>query len=253
VSGRTSIFGVELHEVGSEAEVRERLVALLEGDRTAAVFTPNPEILLRANRDPAYARVLNAADLALPDGTGVALVLSIRERRPIRRWPGVELAGRLMRLAAERGERVALLGAAPGVAARAIARWREIAPALDAVAVAPGVPIGPDGLGVTPDDEARTVEAIRTAAPTIVLVGLGAPKQERWIAEHKSMFPTVRILIGVGGSFDMWAGRFRRAPRPLHAVGLEWAWRLALEPSRWPRIVNAVVVFPLRVLADRRA
>jgi N-acetylglucosaminyldiphosphoundecaprenol N-acetyl-beta-D-mannosaminyltransferase len=86
-----------------------------------------------------------------------------------------------------------------------------------------------------------------------VLVGLGAPKQERWIARHADAFPSARILIGVGGAFDMWAGRFRRAPRALHAIGLEWAWRLALEPSRLPRIVNAVVVFPLRVLADRRS
>ncbi len=252
MSGRASIFGVELHEIGSEREVRERLVALLDGDRPAAVFTPNPEILLRADRDRRYAEVLNTADLALPDGTGVALVLSLRERRPIRRWPGVELAGRLVRLAAERGDRVALLGSAPGVAERAIARWRETRPDLDAVVVAPGVSIGPDGLGVTPEDEAETVRAITDASPTILLVGLGAPKQERWIAEHKSMFPDVRILIGVGGSFDMWAGRFRRAPRPLHALGLEWVWRLALEPSRWPRIVNAVLVFPLRALADRR-
>jgi N-acetylglucosaminyldiphosphoundecaprenol N-acetyl-beta-D-mannosaminyltransferase len=252
VSGRARIFGVELDEVASDAEARGRLIALLEGDRSAAVFTPNPEILLRAQRDPAYAEVLNAADLALPDGTGVAIVLSLRERRIVRRWPGVELGARLVRLAAERGDRVAFLGSAPEVAERALARWRAALPALDACVVAPGVTVGPDGLGITPEDEAATVEAIHSAEPRIVLVGLGAPKQERWIAAHLRTFPTVRIQIGVGGAFDMWAGRFRRAPRPLHAVGLEWAWRLALEPSRLPRILNAVVVFPLRVMADRR-
>lgn len=253
MSARSSIFGVELHEVGSEAEVRERLRAFLEGDRAARVFTPNPEILLRARRDPGYAEVLNGADLALPDGTGVAIVLSIRERRPVRRWPGVELAGTLVRLAADRGDRVAFLGSAPGVAERAIERWRSTAPSLDARVVAPGAAIGADGLGVTPGVERATTDAIRAAAPAIVLVGLGAPKQERWIARHADAFPSARILIGVGGAFDMWAGRFRRAPRALHAIGLEWAWRLALEPSRLPRIVNAVVVFPLRVLADRRS
>jgi N-acetylglucosaminyldiphosphoundecaprenol N-acetyl-beta-D-mannosaminyltransferase len=252
VTGHASIFGVRLHEVDSEAEVRARLSEFLDGDRPNRVFTPNPEILLRARRDPAYAEVLNAADLALPDGTGVAIVLSARERRPVRRWPGVELAASLMRLAAERGDRVALLGSAPEVADRAIERWRTVLPMLEACVVAPGVTIGADGAGVSDDDETRTVEAIREAAPAIVMVGLGAPKQERWIVRHAGLFPSVRILIGVGGAFDMWAGRFRRAPRALHAVGLEWAWRLALEPSRLPRIVNAVVVFPLRVLADRR-
>ncbi|MGZ4108598.1 MAG: WecB/TagA/CpsF family glycosyltransferase [Actinomycetota bacterium] len=253
MSGPATIFGVRLHEVDSPDEVRARLASFLEGDRSNRVFTPNPEILLRARRDPEFAAVLNAADLALPDGTGVAIVLSARGRRRVRRWPGVELAGTLMRLAADRGERVALLGAAPNVAERALDRWRAVAPNLDACVVAPGAAIGMDGSGVTDDDEARTVDAIRDAAPAIVMVGLGAPKQERWIVQHADLFPSVRILIGVGGAFDMWAGRFRRAPRVLHAVGLEWAWRLALEPSRLPRIVNAVVVFPLRVLADRRS
>jgi N-acetylglucosaminyldiphosphoundecaprenol N-acetyl-beta-D-mannosaminyltransferase len=252
VSDRSSIFGVRLHEVDSTERLVATFRSFLDGDRTARVFTPNPEILLRARRDTAYARVLDSADLALPDGTGVALVLSLRERRPVRRWPGVELASVLMRLAAERGDRVAFLGAAPDVAEAAIARWRRVAPSLDAVVIAPGVSIGADGLGTTPRDEAATIEAIRSAAPAVVLVGLGAPKQERWIARHVNDFPSVRIMIGVGGAFDMWAGRLRRAPRPLHAVGLEWLWRLVLEPRRLPRIVRAVVVFPLRVLADRR-
>ncbi len=252
MSARSSVFGVRLHQVDSENAVRERLRAFLDGDRAARVFTPNPEILLRARREPAYAHVLAGADLALPDGTGVALVLSIREGRAIRRWPGVELGGLLLRLAAERGDRVALLGSAPDVAERAILRWRSVLPTLDACVVAPGVTIGDDGIGATPADESASVDAIRRAAPAIVLVGLGAPKQERWIARHTESFASVRILIGVGGAFDMWAGRHRRAPRALHAVGLEWVWRLALEPRRLPRIVNAVVVFPLRVLADRR-
>jgi N-acetylglucosaminyldiphosphoundecaprenol N-acetyl-beta-D-mannosaminyltransferase len=253
VSRRASIFGVELHEVDSDAEIRARLHALLDGDRAAKVFTPNPEILLRARRDPGYAAALNGADLALPDGTGVAIVLSIRERRPVRRWPGVELAGTLVRIAAERGDRVAFLGSAPGVGERAIARWRSVAPSLDARMVASGVSIGADGIGTTPVDETATIDAIRDVEPAIVLVGLGAPKQERWIERHADLFPSVRILVGVGGAFDMWAGRFRRAPRAVHALGLEWAWRLALEPSRLPRIVNAVVVFPLRALTDRRS
>jgi N-acetylglucosaminyldiphosphoundecaprenol N-acetyl-beta-D-mannosaminyltransferase len=248
----SSIFGVRLDQVDSEDDVRRRLHAFLDGDRAARVVTPNPEILLRARRDARYAKVLDAADLALPDGTGVALVLSIRRRAAVRRWPGVELAGLVLRLAAERGDRVALLGSAPDVAERAIERWRSVLPTLDARVVAPGAAIGPDGVGEAPEDESTILAAIRETAPAIVLVGLGAPKQERWIARHAEAFPSVRILIGVGGAFDMWAGRLRRAPRTLHRVGLEWAWRLALEPRRLPRIVNAVVVFPLRVLADRR-
>jgi N-acetylglucosaminyldiphosphoundecaprenol N-acetyl-beta-D-mannosaminyltransferase len=253
VIGGTPILGVELHEVVSNAELGAILGSLLDGDRTARVFTPNPEILLRARRDPSYARVLNSADLALPDGTGLAMVLAARERRIVRRWPGIELAERLMRLAAERGERVAFLGSTPDVAERAVERWRTLLPSLDACVVAPGVTVGPDGIGETTVAEAAVVEAIRSAAPTIVLVGLGAPKQERWIARHGKSFPSVRVMIGVGGAFDMWAGRFPRAPRLLHVLGLEWLWRLALEPRRIRRILDAVVIFPLRAFLDRRS
>jgi N-acetylglucosaminyldiphosphoundecaprenol N-acetyl-beta-D-mannosaminyltransferase len=99
--------------------------------------------------------------------------------------------------------------------------------------------------------EDETVEAIRSAAPSIVLVGLGAPKQERWIERHADAFPSVRIMIGVGGAFDMWAGSKRRAPRAFRTFGLEWLWRLALEPRRLPRIVRATVVFPVLALFDR--
>ncbi len=253
MSGQASIFGVRLHEVGTRAELVARFRSLLEGDRPARVFTPNPEILLRARHDASYARVLDSADLALPDGTGVAIVLSLRERRRVRRWPGVELAATLLRLAAERGDRVALLGSAPEIAEAAAARWRAALPSLDACVVAPGVRIGEDGSGHTAAEEAAVVQAIRAAEPAIVLVGLGAPKQERWIARHAELFPSVRVLIGVGGAFDMWAGRFRRAPRILHAIGLEWLWRLALEPRRLPRILRAVVVFPVRAALDGRS
>jgi N-acetylglucosaminyldiphosphoundecaprenol N-acetyl-beta-D-mannosaminyltransferase len=95
------------------------------------------------------------------------------------------------------------------------------------------------------------VDELQRAEPAVVLVGLGAPKQERWIAQHADDVASARILIGVGGAFDMWAGRFRRAPRLMHRVGLEWAWRLALEPGRFPRIVRATIVFPFRALTER--
>jgi len=82
-------------------------------------------------------------------------------------------------------------------------------------------------------------------------VGFGAPKQERWIDRHADDIPSARIMIGVGGSFDMWANDLRRSPRILRTVGLEWAWRLALEPRRFPRMIRATILFPLRVLMDR--
>ena len=157
----------------------------------------------------------------------------------------------LLRLAAERGETVAFVGGSPEVAERAAARWRAL-PGLKVVVAGAGAG-DRRGRSRPPhaDAEDETVEVIRSAAPTIVLVGLGAPKQERWIERHADAFPSVRIMIGVGGAFDMWAGSKRRAPRAFRTLGLEWLWRLALEPRRLPRILRATVVFPVLALFDR--
>ena len=245
------IFGVRLDEIATREELERACIGFLEGDRPRRVFTPNPEILLRARDDPAYAELLNTADLALPDGTGVALVESLLARRRIRRWPGVEIGALVVRLAAERDLPVAFVGGIGNVTESAAAAWRRRFPSLRVHVAGSGVGVDDDGRA-RPDvrDDAMLGELER-AAPAVVLVGLGAPKQERWIAAHADALTSARILIGVGGAFDMWAGRLRRAPRLVHRVGLEWAWRLALEPARFPRIVRATIVFPFRALTER--
>ena len=247
----SSIFGVRLDHVSSQDEVRRELERFLDEDRSHRIFTPNPEILLLARRDPAFASVLNTADLALPDGTGVALVESIRARGRVRRWPGVEIGADLLRIAAARGEAVVLFGGRKGAAERAGRRWRSTLPGLRLEVVGSDVAIGEGGDAITPDAEADLVERIRAVAPSIVLVGLGAPKQERWVAAHAKALPSARILMGVGGAFDMWGGTLRRAPEAMHILGLEWLWRLWLEPSRLPRIARATLVFPALALLDR--
>jgi len=247
----SSVFGVQLDELDSRGRLLWELGRMLDDERPHRVFTPNPEILLMARRDRSYASVLNTADLALPDGTGVALVESIRARRRVRRWPGVEIGADLLRIAATRGEAVALLGGWEGSAERAASRWRSALPGLRLEAVGSDVDFGDDGRADDLAVEAELVERIRSLSPAVVLVGLGAPKQERWIAEHAELLPSVRVLMGVGGAFDMWGGTLRRAPGWMHALGLEWLWRLALEPARLPRIARATLVFPVLALVDR--
>jgi N-acetylglucosaminyldiphosphoundecaprenol N-acetyl-beta-D-mannosaminyltransferase len=244
------IFGVRLDELETVDQLGAVTTGFLDGDRAFRIFTPNPEILLRARSDAPYADVLRSADLALPDGTGVTLVQTLRDGRSVRRWPGVEIAAFLVRLAAERGETVAFVGWAPDVAERAAARWRTL-PGSKVVVAGAGVEVDEDGSARPAERDDEMVDAIRSAAPAIVLVGLGAPKQERWIARHADAFPSVRIMIGVGGAFDMWAGSKRRAPRAFRTLGLEWLWRLALDPRRLPRIIRATVVFPVLAVFDR--
>jgi N-acetylglucosaminyldiphosphoundecaprenol N-acetyl-beta-D-mannosaminyltransferase len=245
------IFGVRVHELASEEDLRRVCERFLGGDRTSRIFTPNPEILLHARSDPSFAELLNSADLALPDGAGVAIVESFRARRRVRRWPGTEIGAMLLRLAAERDAPVVFVGGGPGVAVRAAERWRGRLPELRIEVVGSGSPVGDDGMARPVDRDAELIRQIRSAAPAIVLVGLGAPKQERWIERHVADLPSVRVVMGIGGAFDMWAGRLPRAPRFLRRVGLEWAWRLGLEPHRLPRIMRAAIVFPVRALMDR--
>lgn len=246
------IFGVRLDELASREALRTRCAALLDGARPARIFTPNPEILLLARSDPSYAALLNTADLIVPDGAGVAAVASLRLRRRVRRWPGIDVAATLLQLAAARSAPVAFVGGSSGAAERAATTWQRRAPDLRITVVGNDVTFGPDGHAADPRVDDAVTDAIRAAAPAVVLVGLGAPKQERWIAVHADRSPSVRALVGVGGAFDIWSGRLRRAPAPVRRLGLEWAWRLLLEPSRLRRILHATVEFPIRALAARR-
>ena len=246
-----SVFGVRLDELDSRAQLVRELGRMLDGERPHTVFTPNPEILLLARRDHAYASVLNGADLAPPDGTGVALVESIRARRRVRRWPGVDIGAELLRLAAARGDVVVLLGGRRGSAERAANRWRSSLPGLRIETLGSDVTFREDGRAAGAGLDQELVERVNAHAPAVVLVGLGAPKQERWIADHAERLPSARVLVGVGGAFDMWGGTLRRAPGWMHALGLEWLWRLALEPARLPRMARATLVFPVLALVDR--
>jgi len=225
----------------------------LDGDATRRVFTPNPEILLYAREHPDFKALLNHADLALPDGAGVAVVQLLRTGRRIRRWPGVDVAEAAVRLAAARGDPVMFVGGGGDVGRRAAARWQAKLPGLSVKAAGAEVRIGEDGVAVSTEEGRALIDAIRTAAPRVVLVAFGAPKQERWIDRYSAEIPSARIMLGVGGTLDMWAGRFSRAPRLMHRLGLEWAWRLAQQPSRLPRIARATMVFPWRALRERAA
>jgi N-acetylglucosaminyldiphosphoundecaprenol N-acetyl-beta-D-mannosaminyltransferase len=246
VEDASAIFGVRLHERKTLQDVRRTLGVFLDGGVTRRVFTPNPEILLYARDHPDFRSVLDQADLALPDGAGVALVQLLRTRRRIRRWPGVDVAEAAVRLAASRGDPVMLVGGTGDVGRRAAARWRSELPSLSVNVAGSGVRIGEDGVPISPEEGRTLIESIRSSYARVVLVAFGAPKQERWIDRYSAELPSARIMMGVGGTLDMWAGRFPRAPRVMHRLGLEWLWRLGQQPSRLPRILRATVVFPWR-------
>ena len=167
------------------------------------VVTVNPEFLMAAQRDAAFRAVLNAAQLAVPDGVGLNLAAHMIGRRLRGRVPGVELCEGLAALSARRGYRMFLLGAAPGVAEQAAAVLTRRYPGLTIAGCVVGSP--------RVADEAAIRAQIDAARPDILLVAYGAPQQDLWIARQQ---PTLRIpvALGVGGTFDYLSGRVARAP-----------------------------------------
>lgn len=211
------------------------------------IVTANPEILLEAKKSPAYAEALRQADMLTVDGTGLWAVLKFQDQ-PVERVTGMELAGELVVLARKNNWKIALVGGGPGIAAQAAKGWKDRYPDLQIISEEAGR-VARDGTGDMAEEEA--VHRLVMQAPDIMLVAFGHPRQERWIARRIGDFPSLKVIVGVGGTFDVWSGRIPRAPAFLRSLGLEWSWRLVQEPYRVPRIIRAVISFPLVYLIDQ--
>lgn len=214
--------------------LRKRLRA---GERTL-VFTPNADIGAQANASPALHALLARADLLLPDGAGVLLASRLHAPRPLRhRLAGIEAGEAVLHICAQEGIPVFFLGGRPTVAERAARRWRERLPSLPVVGTHDGY------FSHTGDENDRVTETIRASGARVLLVCLGFPAQERWIVQNADALPGVQLLMGLGGSLDVWSGDLRRAPRAFQTAHLEWLWRICRQPRRLralPRMLNYV-------------
>ncbi|HEV8194861.1 MAG TPA: WecB/TagA/CpsF family glycosyltransferase, partial [Ktedonobacterales bacterium] len=191
--------------------------------RTAQVITLNPEILMRARTLPGLRALIEAADLVVADGVGILWTAWMLATPLPGRVTGVDLVQGLAQRAVERGYRLFLLGAAPGVAKEAASQLERDFPGLRIAGIFSGTP---QRAG---DEEA--VARIRAVNADVVLVAYGSPAQEYWIASNIEN-AGVRFALGVGGSFDHISGLARRAPLWMQRMGFEWLYRLLREPHR---------------------
>jgi N-acetylglucosaminyldiphosphoundecaprenol N-acetyl-beta-D-mannosaminyltransferase len=219
-----TILGVPIHNL-TYAETFAHIERMIESGRPHQLATVNPEFLVMARRDPHFRRVLLAADLRLADGVGLQWGAQLQGTRFVSRVAGSQLVYRLAPLAAEKGWRLFFLGAGPGVAAEAADQLRAQHPAIQ---------IEVNGADPTPEGSAEALRHIHAARPDILLVAYGAPKQDLWIAQHKAEVG-VPVMIGIGGTLDVIAGRAPRPPQWMHDWGFEWLFRLWKQPSRWRR------------------
>lgn len=190
------------------------------------MVTLNAEIAMMTEKSPAIANVIKKADLIIPDGAGVVFYLKMKGKDQ-RRFPGIELAEKLLERAARNHWQVVFFGGAPGIAEQAKQNWLRYFPDLQ-ITTQHGY--------LTPDMEAEWEEKLHQLQPQLVFTCLGVPKQEFWIEEHRHLCPH-STWIGLGGSFDVWAGVKNRAPKIWQKLHLEWLYRLYQEPSRWRRML----------------
>lgn len=253
------LMGVKIDEV-TRAEARDAL------EKPQIIFTPNPEILLEARKNKKFKTTLKAGTLMLPDGHGLLLVSTLLKFKPkalrflfyfpamllflVWKKPfkkvlpeiihGSDFMLDVIEWAAKNKKTVFFLGAKEGVAKKTSEVFKMKFPSLKVS-------------GYSSANGEKAYKEVKQAKPEVLFVAYGAPKQELWIAEYAKKIPTLFHAMGVGGSFDFHSGTVKRAPGFIRALGLEWVWRLLMNPfQRFIRIWNAVVVFPLYSLTKGR-
>ncbi len=228
MNGKVEIVGVGIDRV-TMAEAVDRLREYLQEERCSMVFTPNSEILIEAVKDPELEEILNKGQLVVPDGIGVVIASRFYGMPLQERVAGFDLMNRLFEVGDGLGCRIFMLGGKEGIAEEAAEKLKLRFPGL----VVAGTRNGYFDAG----DEAGIVEEINRSGADILLAALGAPKQEKFIFRHRDTL-CVKIAMGVGGSFDVLAGRVKRAPEFYQKAGLEWFYRLIKEPRRIGRMMR---------------
>lgn len=223
---RIEVLGLPLDLIGLEDAV-EWVIGharsdLSEGGTRIAVSF-NPELAVGAQRDPIAAEAVLEADLRYPDGVGAVWAAKQQGVAEVERVPGIELAEHVLARVAQENIPVYFLGAEPGVAEEAAARCKATHPGLRVAGIHHGY------FGA--QEEEAVVDEIRASKARILLVAMGAPRQESFLLKYRHQLG-VRVGLGIGGSFDVWSGRVRRAPQWTRRYGVEWLWRLASKPSR---------------------
>ena len=229
---KTHVLGVPFDVVTMDEAVA-RAEGLLKEKGQHFICTPNPEIVMEARKDAELMSILREADLVVPDGIGVVWASKYSEIRLQERVAGYDLTQNLMADLAASEETFYFFGGAPGVAATAARKMMKKYPGLKIVGVHNGY--------FDEKEEKKIIQDIKKKAPSILLVGLGAPKQEKWMAQYGPS-TGAKLAIGLGGALDVFAGNIERAPEGWQKLGLEWAYRLKKEPRRIGRMAKLPLV-----------
>jgi len=237
-----NILGVEVSDI-TRARALAKVRNFVEGDYQHYIVTPNPEIVLKTHTDSNLRKILNHADIALPDGFGLRVASLILGKNLKNRIAGADFLESISALAELEDWPIFLLGGKDEKVAEQAA-WRlryEYKKLVVSGHASGGIVDFKEGKWQASDE--KLIKKINKSGAVILFVGFGCPKQEKWIFQNLDKLPNIKLAMTVGGTLDYLAGASKRAPQFVRRIGLEWLWRLILEPKRIKRIWNAVAVF----------
>ena len=237
---KTNILGVGV-DTFNMIESVEKVIGFLDEDEKnkRVVITPNPEMIMEARDNKEFKNIINNADLVVPDGIGVVLASKLEKIKIKERVPGCELAEALFNKIKDKDKTVYLLGAAPGVAEKAKENMENKYKGLNIIGIRDGY--------FKEDEEKDIIAEINKLEPNLLLVGIGFPRQEKFIYNNDLK---INAGLAVGGTIDVMAGEVKRAPEIFQKLGLEWFYRLIKEPSRIGRMM-VLPKFVLVVILDK--
>jgi len=245
---KINIFGTEINKI-NYSETLKKIEEFVDGQEQHYIVTPNPEILLKASRDVYYRGILNNADLSLPDGFGLILGSWFLGDPIYHRVTGIDLTYKIAQLASNKGYKLFLLGGQKNAVNIAKTKLELKYKELNIVGAEEGLK---DVTNINPSKNNQIIEKIKTSQAQILLVAYGAPFQEKWIYENLKKMPNIKVAMGIGGTFDFISKKILRAPRFFRKLGLEWLWRLFMEPHRINRIMNATLKYSISLLKWKR-
>lgn len=227
------IFNINIHNI-SFKEAIEKLEEYLRGDCLRTIYTPNPEIVMRARDDENLRRILASGDLVTADGIGLIYASKIKKKPLKERVTGFDLSIKMLEIANREGYSIYLLGGKDGVAKEASRNIEKNYPNVKIAGYHHGYFKGVQSGHKDHEDELKIRESINNSRPDIIFVGLGFPNQELWIDGNKDKIYG-KVIIGNGGVMDILSGNVKRAPDFFQRLGLEWFYRLLTNPSRIKR------------------
>ncbi|HLV08636.1 MAG TPA: WecB/TagA/CpsF family glycosyltransferase [Halanaerobiales bacterium] len=241
MSDRIKILGIEIDRVDMKEALEKVDYILQKGKGPEMVVTPNPEIIVMSLQDSELAAIINQAALRIPDGSGVVFASRLLKKGIFERVTGFDLMNGIFKLAEKEDYSIYLLGSEPGVAVTVSKKLRKSYPDLDICGYHHGY------LG-SQEEKEQLIEEINELKPDILFVGMGVPRQEKFLGENLHLLK-IGLAMCVGGSFDVIAGRVKRAPLWMQELNLEWLFRLLQQPGRAGRML-ALPKFALLVLKE---